>query len=235
VPQLATGGVSTGGAAPSGGWTSTCATPGYAFCDDFEANTVGGPAAGWTSTTGTWSVTSDPTQVAGDQNVYSNASTSDSKSQAGSGTYANASIEAKIKVTRFSSTSGSNAAGVYLRGNGTNDYDLSLAGDGMLYLRRTPTSSTELGCTSGNSNGPSGVTVGTTTGTDWFKLKLEVTGAAAGGIDITGYVDATGSGYVQVLQCLLVSGAYMFDSGTAGVFSKANAPAEFDDVLIMTL
>jgi hypothetical protein len=71
--------------------------------------------------------------------------------------------------------------------------------------------------------------------TGWFKLKLEVTGTVASGITITGYVDPNGSGYTEVLQCMLSPGStYMFDSGTAGVFSKSSAPAEFDDVLIVT-
>jgi hypothetical protein len=236
-----TGGVATGGLAPVGGWTSVCAAPGYAFCDDFEANSVGGPATEWTAGSGTWSVSTDPTQVAGDQQVYTNTATADSHTVAGSTAYANATIEAAIKVASFSSTSASNAAGIFLRNNGTNEYDLSVGGDGQVYLRRSPTSSTELSCSSGTSHG-TGVTVNTSgcstsrPCTGWFKLKLEVSGTAAAGITITGYVDPTASsGYTQVLQCTLDPGAqYMIDSGTAGVFAKSNAPAGYDDVIITT-
>ena len=146
-------------------------------------------------------------------------------------------------MTSFSSTSASNAAGVFLRSNGTNDYDLSLGGDGMVYLRRSQISSTQETCTSGTSSAASGVTVTTTGCTSanpctpgWFKLKLAVSGTVAGGITITGYVDPTGSsGYTQVLQCVQNPGTqYMIDTGTAGVFAKGSAPAEYDDVLIST-
>jgi hypothetical protein len=234
-----TGGTATGGLAPVGGWTSVCAAPGSAFCDDFEAESVGGPAAKWTAGSGTWSVATDPTQVAGDLKVYTN-SADNAHSVAGTATYTNASIEASIKVLSFSSNSASNAAGIFLRNDGTNEYDLSLGGDGKVYLRRTPTSSTEISCNSGTSNG-AGVTVsssGCSTSrvcTGWFKLKLSVSGTAAAGITITGYVDPTASsGYTQVLQCTVTSGSYLIDAGAAGVFSKGSAPAEYDDVIITT-
>jgi hypothetical protein len=188
-------------------------------------------------------VTTDSTQIAGDQKVYSNASGGNSESKAGTGTYANATIEARIRVTSFSSNSASNAAGIYLRRSGSNDYDLALGGDAKVYLRRDPGSSTEETCSSGTTNGTSGVTI-TTTGCPtskactpgWFKLKLVVSGTVASGITITGYVDPTASGtYTQVVQCVQnqVSN-YMFDSGTAGVFAKGSAPANYDDVVITT-
>ena len=215
-----------------GGTRATCPA-GSAFSDNFELYAVGAAAAGWTASLGTWSVTTDSTETAGDQQVYSNKTTSNSSSQAGTGCYANATIEARIKVTSFSSTSASNAAGIYLRSNGTNDYDLSLGGDGVVYLRRSQISSTQETCSSGNSNGISGVTV-STSGSGWFKLKLVVTGTVAAGITITGYVDPTGSsGFTQVLQCVQNPGIqYTIDTGTAGVFSKGNAPSEYDDVNI---
>jgi hypothetical protein len=213
------------------------------LCDDFEANTVGGPAAGWVAGSGTWSVTTDPTQVAVDQQVYSNSATDNSHSvagtvAAGTASYTNASIEAAIKVISFSGTSASNAAGIFLRSTSTGEYDLALGGDGRVYLRRSPTGSTEVPCTTGTSNGP-GLTVsntGCTRCTGWFKLKLVVSGTVAAGITITGYIDPTGSsGYTQALQCIQDPGTqYMFESGTAGVFSKSGAPAEYDDVIITT-
>jgi hypothetical protein len=230
---VATGGTATTGAAGNTG--ASCSTA--AFCDNFEANPVGGPAAGW-SATGTWSVVADTTALVADQNVYANKTTGNATSQAGTANYSNASIEAHIKVTGFSSTSPSNSAGVFLRGNGSNDYDLSLGGDGKVYLRRSQTSSTEETCSSGTSNGPSnGSAVAVTTnGSGWFRLKLVVSGTVAAGITITGYVDSTASGaYTQVLQCTQATGTqYMYDGGTAGVFSKGSAPAEFDDVIIST-
>ncbi len=243
----ATGGAATGGMPATGGAPiivdagPTC-PPGSTFCDDFEAYAVGGPASQWTPGAGTWGVTSDTTQTAGDQQVYSNTSTSNSVSKAGTGTYANATIEARIRVTAFSSTSASNSAGIYLRSNGTNDYDLSLGGDGVVYLRRDPTSSTGESCT-GTASGNSNVTIAATgcpsskpCTPGWFKLKLVVSGTAAAGITITGYVDPTASGtYTQVVNCTQSSGSnYMYDSGSAGVFAKGNAPANYDDVVIST-
>ena len=235
----ATGGTS---AAASGGSSSTCAA-GYAFCDNFEQDTLNGAAKKWTAGTGTWAVLTDSTETAGDQQIYSNKLTSNSTSQAGTSSYTNATIEARLKVTGFSSTSASNAAGIFLRNNGTNDYDLSLGADGMVYLRRAQTSSTVETCTGGTSSAVSRVIV-TTNGCSsaspctpgWFKLKLAVSGTVAGGITVTGYVDPTGSsGYTQVLQCVQNPGTqYMIDSGTAGVFAKGSAPAEYDDVLLST-
>ncbi len=238
---VATGGApATGGSTSStGGSSSTCAA-GYVFCDNFEAYTVGGAVSNWTAITGTWSIATDSTEPAGDQQVYSNKSTSNSASQAGTVSYADATIEARIKVTSYSSNSASNAAGIYLRNNGTNDYDLSLGADGVVYLRRSPTSSTVEVCSSGTTSGPSGITIATTGCTSglctpgWFKLKLVVAGTAASGITITGYIDPTGaSGYTQALQCVQNAGTqYMINTGTAGVFSKGSAQAEYDDVLI---
>jgi|GEM_PF-4285314 len=243
----ATGGTSavvgTGGTPATGGSSAvisgdagtSCAT-GSAFCDDFETYTVGGPASQWTSTTGTWTVATDTTETAGDQKVYSNKTTGNASSQAGTGTYTNATIEARMKVTSYSSTSASNSAGIFLRSNGTNDYDLSVGGDGVVYLRRTPTSSTGESCSSGANASTGSVVTVTTGGSGWFRLKLVVSGTVAAGIVSTGFVDATGSGvYTQVLQCTQSAGTqYMYDTGTAGVFSKGNAPAQYDNVIIST-
>jgi hypothetical protein len=229
----------TGGTPPTGGSppiivgdAGPFCPAGAAFCDDFESYT-GGTATQWTAGTGSWSVTTDATELAGDQRVYANTSTSNSVSSVSGGTYANATIEARMRVMSFSSNSASNSAGIFLRSNGTNDYDLSLGGDGKIYLRRSQTSSTEETCSSGLSNGP-GVSVTTAGGSGWFKLKLQVSGTVATGITVTGWVDPTGSsGYTQALQCTQVAGTqYMYDSGSAGVFSKSNAPAEYDDVVI---
>jgi len=229
----------TGGTPPTGGAhpiivgdAGPFCPAGAAFCDDFESYTTA--ATQWTASSGSWSVTTDATELVGDQRVFANASTGNSMSSVSSGTYANATIEARMRVTSFSSNSASNSAGIFLRSNGTNDYDLSLGGDGKIYLRRSQTSSTEETCSSGTSNG-TGVPVTNAAGSGWFKLKLQVSGTVAAGITVTGWVDPTGSsGYTQVLQCTQATGTtqYMYDSGTAGVFSKSNAPAEYDDVVV---
>jgi hypothetical protein len=236
--SAAGGAPATGGAPVIVDAGPTCPA-GSSFCDDFEAYAVGGPASQWTARSGSWSVTTDSTQAAGDQQVYTNASTSNASSTAGTGTYADATIEARIRVTAFSSTSASNAAGIYLRSNGSNDYDFALGGDGQVYLRRDPTSSTAETCT-GETSASSGVAVlaagcpSSKPCTGWFKLKLTVSGTVAAGVTITGYVDPTGtSGYTQVLQCVQNTGSqYMYDSGSAGVFAKGSAPANYDDVAI---
>ncbi len=246
--SVSTGGANaTGGSIPgTGGTPPTGGSPpiivgdagpycpgGAAFCDDFESDSVGAAAAQWTAAAGSWNVATDATELAGDQKVYTNTGTSNSLSKAGSTTYANSTIEARMRVTSFSSNSTSNSAGIFLRSNGTNDYDLSLAGDGKIYLRRNPTSSTEETCSGGASNG-NGVPVTTATGSGWFKLKLQISGTVAAGITVTGSVNPTGtSGYTQVLQCTQATGTqYMYDSGSAGLFSKGNAPAEYDNVVV---
>jgi len=239
--RVATGGVkSTGGVTVAGGGTAAACAAGYGFCDNFESYTVGNAATAWVPGTGTWSVGFDATAPAADQQVYSNKSTSNSTSQAGTAIYANASIEARIRVTSFSSTSSSSAAGLFLRNNGNNDYDLALGADGALYLRRAQNSSTAHSCSAGSATAPSGITIasaGCAAGyctPSWFKLKLVVHGTTAAGITITAYIDRTGSsGYTQAFQCTQDPvTAYTFASGTAGVFSKGSAQAEYDDVLI---
>lgn len=203
---------------------------------------VGSPATAWAVGAGSWSVASDATAPVGDRQVYANRSTSNSFSQAGSISLTNVTIEARIKVTSFASNSASNAAGIYLRNNGTNDYDLSLGGDGTLNLRRAQSTSTLHTCTSGAASVGSGVSL-TAAGCSpagycsagWFKMKLAVSGTTSAGVVITAYIDPTASGtYTQAFQCTQAAGSsvYMVGSGSAGVFSKGSAQAEYDDVLI---
>jgi len=227
-----TGGAPATGGASTGDAGSTCAS-GYAFCDNFESYAIGAAAGTWVASSGSWSVVTDTTVTAGDQKVYSNAGTGNAVARTGTTAYTNASIEARIRVVSFSSTSASNSAGVFLRSNGTNDYDFSLGGDGKVYLRREPGSSTEESCT-GTTSAASGVTVSSTRSTGWFRLKLTVAGTVAAGTTLTGFVDATASGtFTQVVQCTQAPGtSYMIDTGTAGVFAKGSAPANYDDVAI---
>jgi hypothetical protein len=238
-----TGGRSaTGGSLSAGGSTSASCASGYVFCDNFESYTLGSLVTPWAAGAGIWSVVSDATAPVGDRQVYANKSASNSNSQAGSNVYTNATIEARIRVTSFASNSSSNAAGIFLRNNGTYDYDLSLGGDGTLNLRRTQATSTLHTCSSGAATAKSGVSITeadcSPTGfcsAGWFKVKLAITGTISAGVTITAYVDATASGtYTQAFQCVqnTDSSTYMVGSGTAGVFSKGSAQAEYDDVLI---
>ncbi len=227
-----TGGTSGSGGSGGTGYQPVCNTQGFVFCDDFEDHTAGGGAAGWTTDGGSWTVFVDTGLPAGEQQVYRNTSTSDSGAKAGSTSYGDATIQARVKVTNFNSNSNSNAAGVYMRDNGSNAYNLALGGDGKVYLRRTLNSSTEIACASGTTNVVSGLT--SPFENVWIGLKLQVSGTGAS-ITLNGYID-TGSGFGSaVLSCTDPdSNTYEIATGTAGVFSKSGAPADYDDVMIST-
>ena len=87
----------SGGANPSG-------CPGYAFCDDFED----GDADGWASIGGTWSVIADGGSVYRGANGSGNAI-------AGTATWTDQTVEARVKVTQFGNTKAGFRGGVLAR------------------------------------------------------------------------------------------------------------------------
>ncbi|WP_100487283.1 hypothetical protein [Sporolactobacillus pectinivorans] len=69
------------------------------FNDNFESGT-----SQWKSTAGTWSQATDATEPAGDTKVYSQTGTStEGRTSAGSQSWTDYSVEAKVKVTDFNS------------------------------------------------------------------------------------------------------------------------------------
>ena len=105
----------SGGANPSG-------CPGYAFCDDFED----GDADGWASIGGTWSVIADGGSVYRGANGSGNAI-------AGTATWTDQTVEARVKVTQFGNTKAGFRGGVIARyANATTFYVFLVDGAGSL-------------------------------------------------------------------------------------------------------
>ena len=105
----------SGGANPSG-------CPGYAFCDDFED----GDADAWASIGGTWSVIADGGSVYRGANGSGNAI-------AGTATWTDQTVEARVKVTQFGNTKAGFRGGVIARyANATTFYVFLVDGAGSL-------------------------------------------------------------------------------------------------------
>jgi pectate lyase len=184
--------------------TSTCPF-GYVFCDDFED----GVADGWTTSGGTWSVLLDS-----GNHVYEGGGSQES--WAGSTTWTDQTVEAQVKVVTFGGTSDSYRAGIMARRSGASAfYALQILPSGNVGIRR----STSL--LSGCADVPSGVTP-----TNWFTLKLQVSGAPAS-VTLKGFVNGA-----LKLSCTQTSG---YGSGQIGFVTYGTGTvARFDNVKVST-
>jgi hypothetical protein len=215
----ASGGAASGGATSKGGAASGGATSGGAtgaagssaagaggasgtvlFSDDFED----GSTTGWvTSGSGaTWAITTDGTKV------YAQTAQAGSTllvSAAGSMSWTDQVVQARVKINAFSGMSTSYDVGIFARYNGTGYYSLIVHTDGSVAIRKDKT-------TLGNATAVGVVAVGT-----WYTLRLSVVGST-----LTGYVN-------DVLQLTETDSSYT--SGQMAV-SMQSATAEFDDVKV---
>src|SRR5688572_15273850 len=168
------------------------------FSDDFND----GNANGWTATSGTWSVATDGTPV---YRVGTNGG--NVRSNTGNASWANYSVQARIKPLSFSSTS---VRWVSLLGryrDTGNYYYVALQNDNVLRLRRfVGSSSTTLA--------EKAFTV--TTGT-WYTVRLEMNGSA-----LAVFVNGT--------QQLTASDS-TFPTGRIAV-AAYGASASYDDVVV---
>jgi hypothetical protein len=199
-------GGSTGGAGGGGGTGGSvpeCGITGFVFCDDFED----GDAAGWTKSGGTWTVVDD----AGNSAYEGGAS---EESYAGP-SLTDQTVQARVKVLQMN-TGNSYRAGIIARLSGSsNFYTLQVAGDDTLSIRKSTS------VVSGCAAVPVGVTV-----TDWFTLKLEVSGAASA-VSLRGYVNDE-----LKLTCTHTSG---LAAGQPGIVTYGSGTrARFDDVRVST-
>lgn len=97
------------------------------FTDDFE----NGTASDWTAATGNWSVVRE-----GSGNVYYQSSTSEGRTSAGSASWKDYSVEAKVKVDNFNGTNRTYVTGRYRDGNNYYAASLYNSGGGKLEIRK---------------------------------------------------------------------------------------------------
>lgn len=126
-----------------------------------SSNFDDGTASGWTSTSGTWSVVQD----AGN-NVYSQSSTSEGRTSAGSQSWTDYSVEAKVKVENFNGANRVYVAGRYQDGNNFYAASLYNSNGGKLEIRKKVGGSTT---TLKTMDYP------LATGT-WYTVKLDISG-----------------------------------------------------------
>lgn len=195
------GGAPAGGAA--GGGTAGGGSAGSGsvlFSDDFED----GNANGWTASNGTWAIATDGSKV------YSQTGTGTGStvlmSSAGTASWTNQIIEAKIKVKAFGGSSTSYFAAIYGRYNGTDYYSLTLRSDGKIAIRKNTTT---LG---------SAVAAGIVGGT-WYTVRLEIVGSS-----LKAYVN----GALVDTETDATLSAGRIAVGTV------NTTAEFDDIKVTT-
>lgn len=201
----------------NGGCTATppglCSSGTFALCDDFEDQN----ANGWMTTGGTWSIGSDPSYVyVGGVGSY--------RATNGQTSWTNQTIQARMKILHFDSSSSSYRAGILARfGGSTNYYAFQVDGAGDLrLLQGTSTVSGTGTCATIASS----LAVGT-----WYTLKLQVSGPASATRLVSSY-STNGTTFTPAHDCTL-SGA--FASGSAGVLTVgANTNAEFDDFAVTT-
>nr|MDT0660886.1 LamG-like jellyroll fold domain-containing protein [Micromonospora sp. DSM 115978] len=164
--------------------------------DDF-----GGGAGNWTRSGGSWSVVTD-----GSAAYRQSGTGSDAKAQAGSTSWSDYAVQARVKPTAFNGT-GRFAAVLARAQSMTSFYYLALTGEGQVQLGRRA------------SGGPTPLATapGTVTSGTWYQLRLEVFGTS-----LRGYVDG---------QLRVSATDATFATGRIGL-TTYYASATFDDVLV---
>ncbi|MDQ0898099.1 pectate lyase [Paenibacillus sp. V4I7] len=153
-----------------------------------SSNFDDGTASGWTPTSGTWSVVQD----AGN-NVYSQSSTSEGRTSAGSQSWTDYSVEAKVKVENFNGANRVYVAGRYQDGNNFYAASLYNSNGGKLEIRKK---------VGGSSTTLKTLDYPLVTGT-WYTVKLDISGRM-----ISMYVNGTLQlSYEDINETSLTSGA----------------------------
>jgi len=203
------GGAGTGGSTGTTG--SICSQPGFAFCDDFED----GNASGWVPSGGTWTVSTDGSFV------YQGGNGS-FQSAAGSTSWTDISLQARIKLVSFGGTSASYRAGLVARYNGSsNDYVVALDATGSLVLLHG------MSAVSGATGTCGSIFVGAVIGT-WYTLRLDVTGPL-GNVTLKTYLNGTPEHSCVTTSSTSANGEIALT--TVGTGTKAS----FDDVNVTLL
>lgn len=168
------------------------------FSDNFDS----GNANNWTPTTGTWSVVQDS-----GSGVYSQTSTSEGRTSAGSASWSNYTVEAKVKVDNFNGTNRTYVAGRYKDGNNYYAASLYNSSGGKLEIRKK---------VSGSSSTLATKDYALSTGV-WYNVKLELSGST-----IKLYINNTLE--LTATDSSLTTGAVGFVTG--------KTLAKFDNVIV---
>jgi hypothetical protein len=187
---------------------------GALFSDNFED----GNANGWTPFTASqWVVITDGTRVYQRNSTAANWN----DSRAGSTSWTNQSVEARVKVVQFAGSSTSYMANVYARHNGGTPsagsaYYGALRSDGRLVLRKR---------LNGSNSSLVTVSAGITAST-WYTLRLEVTSSGSSA-NLKLFLNG-------VLRAQHTDSSNVLTAGQIGVGSYG-ARAEFDDIVVNSL
>jgi hypothetical protein len=205
--ELTSGGAGNGG---SGGSGSTGCSGNEEFCDDFEDLI----ADGWTTSGGTWVVMED-----GDTNVYQGGGASE-EALVDAGGWADQIVEARMRVVSFGGASDTYRAGILARyASSSAYYAFAIGGDKTLSIRRS----------TGAPSGSSGTCAAVSTSiepSEWFTLKLQVTGPE-GNVRLRTYLNGT-----PIHDCTTT--ATTAASGKAGVLTVGSGTtARFDDAKVL--
>jgi pectate lyase len=168
------------------------------FADDFED----GNSTGWTTSGGTWSVVTDGSRV-----LRQSGTSADARARAGSTTWINYTVTARVKLTAVNGTNRFAAVLARVQSN-TSYYYLALRTNNTVELKKlVGGSSTTL------ATAPVTVTLNT-----WYTLSLTASGST-----LTGRVDA---------GVPLTATDSQFATGQVGL-ATFNAAANVDDVLVV--
>jgi hypothetical protein len=194
-----------GGSGGAGGGPGPC--PGHAFCDDFED----GDAVGWTPIGGTWAV------VADGSSVYRGANGS-GNSIAGSATWTDQTVEARVKVVQFGNDKAGFRGGVIARYASANNFYVFFV-DGTGALRVLMDNDTPSGHTGSCAKLDANLTPGS-----WHTLRLTASGSTS--VRLQTFLDG-----VPVHDCTTTSGTIAAGSAGAYIYGS-NTIVEFDDVTV---
>jgi hypothetical protein len=173
---------------------------------------------GWTDSGGDWAIGDDS-----GNGVYQGGNGNE-ESWAGP-SCADQAVEAKIKVD-FAGSSDSYRAGIMARHAGSSSfYAFALGADGKLTLRRSTSLLTS------SVTGTCGAVTAGIDGTEWFTLRMEVTGAP-GSINIKTFLNGTA---VHDCTSTSTSASSAPASGPGGVMTYGTTTASFDDFSVNDL
>lgn len=168
------------------------------FSDDFED----GVADTWIEKGGTWAIVTDGSKVYAQQATGTGSTLLLSSN--GMTTWADQSVQARVKVLTFGGQSSSYFAAIYARYSSAGYYSLTLRTDGKVAIRK--------GTTTIGTPGSAGIVTGT-----WYTVRFDVIGST-----LSAYVD----GVLRATE----TDSSIAAGGIA--LSAVNATAEFDDVKV---
>jgi hypothetical protein len=207
----------TTGSAGRGGTTGSAGSAGVLFSETFDPMTgiwdFGLNATHSIMADGAQGMTLFLTEAGGDEGLGA----------AGSSSWTNISVEAKVKITALTGTSSSDGVGICARLSGSESYYYFVfqAGDMKGKIKINADGHSSLG-----SSFDAGFVMNT-----WMTMRLDVTGTPATGITLTAYVNGT-MRYTYTVPSTETD--HLHPMGGMGVMVR-KASAQFDDIVVRAL